>query len=637
MKIAIVYISLLLCLFSCKENETELPEPADTYSESPIKKIFNPKITVLGKENVSPGTPLQVFIDGLKLPFAIPDNGEKRFFTYLIDSVYVLNGENANMGIEVNEYNKKILPPDTLTFHLKEKLEYDKAYQVFIKLVFFEKIEEEWVMLPEEEDLENNSIIKTSFSTRKMNEDIIHLNRDTLEFFKGINLKSDLYPEIEFYFVPEGEFTFSREGNKLYTGRLHVDEIYLMENGVRKEILLKYDQNSRIYRLSYTQPFIPGKEYSYVLKVNFQEKKEDEWVPLEYNGEREKFVIEKSLPINIGNISGDLLPDVYIDGIYPMPRQFNFYRHEYPKGFIKFPFSPELIPQISSTEKFSFRFTKLPDGEVIHNSEGAFDAEENIIWYDLPDNFEKETPYRVEMFSDNELFYKTEFRVSKHDFFMDKIPENLNVRFYYHKEVELSEFLTVPIDYLGTAFYLDEGDEGDEGLDYYEINRETLKVTLQIDQWNVYQNSIFKYIYENYPVIPSARVSRNIDEVGIPPRRTILIWQTDFNRKLTDEEIQTGDFNYEVEKYNILNESTLYWLQDYYDTHVALQKFYSSESEIKEPELKEIFNTEIPEVLTSNYFNYGSWGNYEILFEYRLPGTDIVTSSKTLTIVNDPL
>jgi hypothetical protein len=69
-----------------------------------------------------------------------------------------------------------------------------------------------------------------------------------------------------------------------------------------------------------------------------------------------------------------------------------------------------------------------------------------------------------------------------------------------------------------------------------------------------------------------------------------------------------------------------YWKYDYRETYKALHAKYFSDSKITDVTLKAIYN---------NYSCISvKKGEYPVLVEYVLPGTNIVTSSKKVVLIN---
>lgn len=625
LKIILMLLPFLGLFSSCEKDEIKKddpekePEPLLTKDE--LTEKLKPDFHLIGSENIDVQDTLQIEIS-CDHPDTITDNGIKRFFRYKVDSIHLLAKSNQ-------EYEKSFKAPenlnlnDTLSIELDKELRYKDTYDLYLKIIYQEKRDGKWEDFFEEKDYAGYSTFKTKVQTNKLSDPPLVLNNDSIYFFERIRFENKIHAIVSFHFTPGKEFTFSRHGHEVFKGRMVVDDAYLQENGTRKEIDVEKDEDQ--YRLSYNKPFNPDNDYSFVVKTSLQEKVDGEWVQLSFEDKTEKYSVEKEIPVDVENISNDgLVPEVYVES-YPMPRQFNFYPQEYPRGFIRFTHSFNSFPQLSESENFSLKFYKYPEKELIYTTEGEYDAETGRIWYDFPENLEKETPYGIELFQDGTLVYKTSFRVSQYNHFAEKIPENLNVRFYYD--------VNDSIDILGCTEYFEENDE--EGLAYYETQKITLRISLLLDEWDWYRNSIFHYIYENHPVVPSLQFSRNISENGIHPAETVDLWQIYYGRKVSKQEMESGQFDYEADFFHVMNTLIHTLATDYNEAFRAVRETYSSEAEIENSQLREIYNNPSSEV--SKMYDYSKMGDYSVLFEYILPGTDIVTSKHVLEVENNPL
>lgn len=631
-KIILLVIPLLVFFFACEEDDTikevikEEPEEVEEVqiSGSTIGHRINPETVLISSKNEQPITrgTLQILLK-CDRSSEIEDNGTIRKFRYKIDSVSIQQSESQKQ-IKIGSYNENINFNDTLSIVTDEELDYNKDYEIFIDIVFQELIEEKWEDLRRINGTRINKIASISFSTIQMPDEIVNLSTDDLLFFDKIHYDNEITPIVTFKFKPGKDFYFSKKGEEILTGRMVIDDIYLLEDGERKEVSI--EQSYNVFKLSYTRPFSPKSTYSFVIKASYQEKVDEEWVPLSLDGETERFTIEEIIPLEEGAISSEeLIGEYYVDASYPMPKQFNFYPKEYSRGFIKFLFPLNYFSELSGAEGFTIHFIKYPEKTHVFTSTGNYNPETGRIWYDLPENLENETPYGIEMYQNDKLVYRTSFRVSQHDYFAEKLPESLNVRYYYNLDVPT-------IDYLGSTHYFDNGEEG---LAYNETMMITLRVSIMLDEWEWYNNSIFHYIYENHPIVPSLQYSRDISKAGMPPDESVELWQIYYGRKLTEQEMEKGWFYYEAEFYHVLNTITKIWDSDYNEAFHAVREAYSSAEDIDDPNLRFIYENPSSEI--ASMIDYSKLGDYNILFEYILPGTDIVTSQQVLQIVNDPL
>lgn len=362
--------------------------------------------------------------------------------------------------------------------------------------------------------------------------------------------------------------------------------------------------------------------YKVVIKVNFLEKEGETWIPLkDINGislseqQEGQFTTE--------NYTGNLIPDIYLSYTYPINRQFNFYTGEYSKGYYMFRYDLSKISQVKSVPDLKVRLIQYPQKDTIALLNTVYNTTDYTLEYDFP-VLQKESIYKTELISDNNIIHEIYFRVSKYNSITEKLPSFLAGFGYTHE---------LPGSVTGNGFYIYSEiatEENDEYFALYEFfgkdNISLVRSTPILSDCPWYQESLYKYIYDHYPVIPEAALSRDISITGIPPVKPILHWQSGDDRILTDAEINSGDVSYTVDYSILLNTLTWYWKSDYIKTYNALHSKYSSVDQISDLTIKQIYNTHettIPAIKI---------GNYPILIEYVLPGKNIVTSSKTITV-----
>jgi hypothetical protein len=438
---------------------------------------------------------------------------------------------------------------------------------------------------------------------------------------------ADYFGELKLNYPITNSYHFYRNDKSFGLFKAEIAEFALYE-GLNSITTKQVWNGSNINNLIPNAPLKENTTYKLVLKIIYLEKQGDQWIPLvKSNGNA--ISNNKQITFSTGNISESLIPSGYIEYSYPIDRQFNFYKNEYNKGYYMFRYDLSQISQVKNIINLKIRYIKCPTNDTTALIATTYESQTKTLWYNLPSNLENGGIYKAEILSENNVIQILHFRVSRYNFISEKWPSSKNASFFY--DVSSGEPWYVPnIEsyFLGTSFYsLVNPDEYFDNYEIYGKNNDPLfKRTAVLDETSHYQTSLFKYIYDNYPVIPEANLKRDTSISAIPPQGPILIWQLDFARTLNDSEITSGTALLRADKFMLIYTLPHFWKTDYIHTYQALHSKFSSDSEITNPTLKLIYNTPNIKSLTKS--------NYAIRFEYVLPGKNIVTSSKTISITN---
>ena len=403
--------------------------------------------------------------------------------------------------------------------------------------------------------------------------------------------------------------------------------------------------------------FTPNSKYKVMTAVSFEEKVNGSWQP--YKDESGKVYVEsKETEFTTGKLP-KRIPEEYITYSYPIDRQVNFYKEEYPTAYVTFKsdLAPFFAPVDGWTRKAKWT---AKDGAPIY-TDLAYSSGSKSVESSVPTQLQSSKIYHFELVNvpldtDNAVdknvsestqtamstsdennveittrsasgnivqseeiaFYDIDFRSSKYAKFWDKVNTNeLNVRFLYHS--------SVAVDYPGATIY------GDEMFDVFELygqgNTEPLiQRSAVLSQSDWYKKMIYPLMYEGYPFHQEAKIShRDVNVLGVPPTKEIYMWQTQYNYSLSETDIERGQISFSAEKTHFIYSLPKTWAKDYQDIRNKLGNLI----------VKGYKPSAKAQAIMSKYpWPQVDAGNYPIKLEYVLPGNRKVTTSQVINLKN---
>lgn len=451
----------------------------------------------------------------------------------------------------------------------------------------------------------------------------------TLPVNKEIELKED--DGVHHYRINLEEFSVKSTSGKEYTG------------------LMKWENDNKVVSLDPEEPFNTHEDILVKAVVVFQQMKGGKWVDIK---DHEGKIAGEQLEVKFksGERPTTIDPE-HIEYSYPIAKQFNFYKNEYDKGYIKL------------TENYSYLFsneTKKSYKQVIRflNNENLtaeapfiYKTGDNEIEYIMPaDKLPNNKIYKFQIInlplqskedinyaanvkeqsrnvdtgsSGNNITVTTQsadesleilqakellsyrFRTSKYNTFSEKI-DGIS----FGSPVNMQEY--VPVEYLTSSMY-----DSDEGIfDGYEQNEsikysKMLEIIPDWDNTDWYNLHIKKYVYENRDVYNY--LHRNYKS---PPQDV-----TEFvmlgNRILYVEDNYSGGSLSKIG--GLKNRSQHYVLTDYMELKSKISNKLRNGFSQKPKGVEQFINTP-PMYLT--------YGNYPLKAKYTLPGETKVVSKK---------
>ncbi|AXT57092.1 hypothetical protein D1815_15555 [Aquimarina sp. AD1] len=401
--------------------------------------------------------------------------------------------------------------------------------------------------------------------------------------------------------------------------------------------------------LSFTSDEIlsPETPMSLHVSVTFEQKVNKEWVPATYNGE----VLKEEETISfVTGTAPDYIPLENIVYSYPVIGQQYFFPKEYNKAYIKLKrgqsylfsldegwsqrayFSDEYdmavessvsynagekmvnipMPQIENSKTLMIKLLTLPPGAASSNTTENYtttgDGENTLEVRNVSIEGLATNPDTIEMLS-------YEFTTSAHDTFREKV-ENKNLTSSLREIIyaDVHKLKAVVAD--GEAFDLTEL----VGSTYSE-NKPLIQVEAKLDD-SYYQNEIYPLIYKNYPIKPQFTVDRDINQLGLPPKKGMdqLTWYQTY----LENEVNSGYLRERLpHTYNL----PIYYKADFIDIQYKVVNAYLGNPSSYQNEIEQYH------YIINGIFPYIKPGNYNSTYRYVLPG-GINGTSANFTYVN---
>jgi len=612
------YLFYLLAILITSCQDEIIPEKPNAFERNQVIYKFKWSIDKPKTKLIYPFSELNLkFSQSIKQQrWYTGENGKKTVFRKLDTSSFIIFDKEDNR-FECTGF--KITSNNSLKLFLPEGLSAKSEAYIYIKMNYFELKDEKLSLFLDKNNKPVKDSLRIDFSTNNLPKYIKKFKQDkfeildTIEFTKGIN------PIITSKYKNKEILICTLDGLYIDSLRANIGKAVIFANE-QKIASNSIPINENSFYIAPNNIYKKDAQYKVRIEASWEVKKDGKWLNLsnidkDYSPE----ILEKD--IDIQGIFTNKLSSKIISHSYPSPNLFNFYQLEYPKGYLKFRFNVNDIAQID-TDDIYFSFYKYPFTEKLIESKGEISQDNRSIWFDMPQRMKNETVYRIDVISKGKIIHVINFRTSKYNMLVDKLTLDLNAKFIYNvtdKERNRN------CSYLGVKMYThkthDEGFYGDEIIDNTESD--LIRITPLIDKWDWYNNSIYKYIYDN-PQIFKKMVKRPLNEVPFPPFENIFsLWQINFDRELSESEIENNSFVYEIDFTHIINKMPYYLMQDYHDIRMGLlQEDNSLEGE------------EIDFIKNNRFTGVGN-GKCPVSIEYRLPGQDISSSTCIMNITKD--
>ena len=477
----------------------------------------------------------------------------------------------------------------------------------------------------------------------------------------GLKIISDISPNegdfgVDVFTVPQSAFNMKintpfeledDQGTKTY--RIILDEFIVTNDGVSITGDLVWNNNNDVANFVSFDILPPNTLMNISVKVSFQERINGIWTTLTENGETAQEV--ESINFTTGE-APDYIPITNIKYCYPVIDQEYFYKDERNTGYVKlkmgqpYLFSPQTdwtqvinfenngtidtITQVSyntSEKTVNFNLPILNNQQtynlqIISTPPESNDSNENQITYSSQDTGQDGNTVEIKnvqaqsIINDNAnitelLTYN--FSTSNYNTFADKINDKTQVQVIFE-----------PVNYGVHALQSDV--QNSERFSLLELNggnftnyKALVKTEGVLDD-NYFTNTVYPMIYDGYPLQPNFTVNRDINILGLPPKKglDIVTWYSSYLENNPSDVLLNVRIPY---RYYL----AYYYKSDFYDIQNNIAVAYQlNPSAYQENSYLQILNGQLPDIQA---------GNYKTIFKYILPG-NIEGTSSIFTYIN---
>jgi hypothetical protein len=442
--------------------------------------------------------------------------------------------------------------------------------------------------------------------------------------------------------------------NNLMSYRANLDEFTLVDADYVVPGKLTWNDEKDVVAFDSYDILPSEKKIKVKVQIGFEEKSGNAWIPVKAtNGDIVKEI--KEVTFTTGK-APDHIPLSNVAYSYPIVNQFNFYKDESTKGYIKLKKGqPDLFrPGQEWVQKA--KFTKRAGGQALTNisysstqvnftvpgsslavgsiysfqivnmpAQAAAAVDENVQRgvtkkgiAEGEASFEIETKTiegNLDILQEKEIF-GSNFRTSTYPTFLGKFNSMTRVLGWRRP-------IRTGIHELGSTLI------GTELFDKFEVlGDESTAPLMQFEaklSGNVfYENYIHPLVYKGYPVDGFSITWRDPNELGVPPVRGIYFRQYPSNKVLTEAEISAGQGSYITDMGAIIYNLTHYYAKDYLDLQQQVASKYANGA-VSDSRLQYLLETPFPKI---------RFGDYKVDVKYVMPGTGKVNSVKNIIIQN---
>ncbi|MFL5743697.1 MAG: hypothetical protein ACJ751_03480 [Niastella sp.] len=467
-------------------------------------------------------------------------------------------------------------------------------------------------------------------------------------------------PQVAFNLAMEKSFSMMNNEDVVTTYQIKMDEFKMVD---RKTGEIKgnvdWNDNKDVATLNFRDILPPDADLVTSVKVHIEKWTGSGWEPLKENGAVDYET--KSVTFHTGTAPNNI-PAENIAYSYPVNQQYNFYANEYSHGYVKLKRGQPYLFNAKDSDgdwKYYARFVS-GDGKVV-NAAVSYDLSNAQVNFDLPAGLSPEsvfhlgivkTPANTTNGNDNATTRSTTttdddgsettvnetalkgmalaatevslmesaFRTSKYNTFKEKMNATSNT-------MDLYDIATDYVPVIGKRF------DSYETFDKFELGGDgnsaaPLVFAKATANNNWLQNKIVPLLYQSYPVDNDITIEqRDVKLFGTTPLLAVSVFNNEEgNYQLTSEAISAGTAQTMAGRFRVMYFLSYVSYQDYHELlSKAVAKYLSGNKQGAAPAgVQQLLSTTYPEMETNQ--------QYSVELNYRLPGTNKVTSTVNCNI-----
>ncbi|MDH7445512.1 hypothetical protein [Aquimarina sp. 2201CG14-23] len=455
-------------------------------------------------------------------------------------------------------------------------------------------------------------------------------------------------PQVAFNMQIGSEIRIEDDNYKTHYYRFKLDDFWIKDDTGQ---ILKGEKelNNSNDLLSFTSEEIlpPETLMSLYVSVTFEEKINNQWIPVTENGEI--FKEEENITFTTGT-APDYIPKTNIAYCYPVIGQEYFFPKEHNQSYMKlkrgqsYLFNLEAgwsqrsyfvddydaavestvsynagqkkvmvpLPLLGNSKEYNLKILTLPPSASTSSTSENYTAtnlgnENTVETRSISIEGLTTNPETIEMLS-------YEFKTSAHNTFKEKV-ENKDLT------SPLREILYADVHKLkaivtdGEPFDLTEllGNQYSEG-------KPLIQVEAVLDD-SYYKNEIYPLVYKNYPLKPQFTVDRDISELGLPPKKGMdqLTWYHTYLENNSQSSYLRERLPH---SYNL----PIYYKNDFIDIQFKIVNAYLNNPGAYQGQIAQY------DYVINGIFPYIKSGNYNSKYSYVLPGGTNGTSANFMYV-----
>ena len=470
-----------------------------------------------------------------------------------------------------------------------------------------------------------------------------------LKIISGVTPNDDA-KDMDVFVTPQSAFnmkinkSFDLEDDQgVKTYRILLDEFTVKKEGNAIEGELEWNESNDVANFVSFDVLPPKSTIKVKVVVSFQELKSGTWVTLMHKGKKAQEIEERTFTTGE---APDYIPTENIVYTYPVIDQSYFYQKESSEGYVKlkkgqpYLFTPETewiqkvrytseegqsltntvsynkgnklvnfnLSKLNNTKKYTLKIVSYPaDQETL----------ENGVTYTTQDTGQEGNTIKVKNknvqtvinnSAETEVL-KYKFTTSTYNTFKEKINDKDVIKHYL--EPIYSDVHAIQTDVKKSERFSIEELEGSK----YTKDEPLVIVEATLDD-SYYKDRIYQLIYQRYPLEQEFTVNRDVNELGIPPKKgvDILTWYVPYLRERSTFSLLDSRMPY---RYHL----PYYYKKDFIDIQYKVVNKY-----LNNP------NQYASQIQKYNYIINGVFpairsGKYKVKMQYVLPGNILGTST----------
>ncbi|HEY0611966.1 MAG TPA: hypothetical protein VGD35_19975 [Chitinophaga sp.] len=466
-------------------------------------------------------------------------------------------------------------------------------------------------------------------------------------------------PQVAFNMPVAKPFSMMNEYEEVATYRIQLDELKLLKDQTEIKGTAEVDAEGTSASLVLRDILPPVSSLTASAKVHIERQNGASWDPLK-NANKEVDYEVKSVTFTTGE-APDYIPWENVAYAYPVRRQYNFLPREYGKGYIKLKRGQPYLfqPVDDAGKKWKITSSLSPvQGQAVPVTVG-YDEGLAQAGFDMPANLAKETVYTLSILrssmdgetaannvarqeqttvtedgdtttiaentlkgdalsgSGKELIGYS-FRTSKYSTFAEKMGSMTDPR-------DMFDIATNYISVIGQRF------DADETFDRFDIEGDgafSTKPLIQLkaglnNSW--LQDKLMPLLYNGYPFHSYMTITRDLTATGgTPPLEAIRLYNNDYSLyRLEDAAVSDGYAPSRAGRSRFMYYVSFVANDDYHELLDKASRLYINNTSVP-PAIERLLISTFPD-LQGNL-------SYPVELQYRLPGSNQITSTLTRSI-----